>query len=282
MDLTSSIWGFVQAPIIHILRERMKNRDSIKKLLQNKDAMEDVIRGLTEMLDQLERRVSSPGIENSTKTELFNKLEKSVRELHASMQEIKEAYRNSQTGVRFFLKSMKGYCRDRVHRKLRDQFEDVVEAIDHMESCERLIMSQAGGSSSSGMHVHTPMDVDTNSTTADTPTVRGHGRQLRSLSSSEINSQGRDQRFSRAYKTQKPPAITPPPSRRDLSKTRRDMNKAIARRQRQGKCRNSIGSINVKSAVVNAIVQVIKSPNVRETLSAILVEKWAICKVTVN
>ncbi|GLB20014.1 hypothetical protein AtubIFM61612_009940 [Aspergillus tubingensis] len=178
MDLTSSIWGFVQAPIIHILRERMKNRDSIKKLLQNKDAMEDVIRGLTEMLDQLERRVSSPGIENSTKTELFNKLEKSVRELHASMQEIKEAYRNSQTGVRFFLKSMKGYCRDRVHRKLRDQFEDVVEAIDHMES--------------------------------------------------------------------------------------------------------SIGSINVKSAVVNAIVQVIKSPNVRETLSAILVEKWAICKVTVN
>lgn len=139
MDLTSSIWGFVQAPIIHILRERMKNRDSIKKLLQNKDAMEDVIRGLTEMLDQLERRVSSPGIENSTKTELFNKLEKSVRELHASMQEIKEAYRNSQTGVRFFLKSMKGYCRDRVHRKLRDQFEDVVEAIDHMESCERLM-----------------------------------------------------------------------------------------------------------------------------------------------
>lgn len=139
MDFGLSGASLAQPLLGHILREGKKNRDTIKKLLQNEDTMEDVIRGLTEMLDQLERRVSSPGIGNSTKTELFNKLEKSVRKLHVSMQQIREAYRKNQTGWRFFLRSIKDYPRNRVYRKLRDQYTDVVEDIKRMETCERFM-----------------------------------------------------------------------------------------------------------------------------------------------
>ncbi|PWY78752.1 hypothetical protein BO83DRAFT_415241 [Aspergillus eucalypticola CBS 122712] len=241
MDLTVLIWGLVQPALAHILREVMRNRESIKMLLQKEDTMESVIRGLNEMLDQLERRVSSPGMGDSTETELFNNLARSVRKLHGNMQEIREAYRDKRTGWRFSVQSMKDYRRNRVYRKLRDQFKDVVRDIYYMETCQRFIIRQAGGgggSSSSGIHVDTPMIVDTNSTTADTPTVRGHGRQLRSLSSSQINRQGGGHRSSRAYEAQKSRVITPVPSWRGLSQTRRDMNKAIFRRQKQGKCRN--------------------------------------------
>ncbi|GKZ58466.1 hypothetical protein AnigIFM49718_004285 [Aspergillus niger] len=133
-----SVLGLIQPTVIDLLRKGMQNRDDIKKLLLNESTMEIVIRGLKEMLDGLEGNGSSDGSADFLR-ELFNEFKKSVRALHGEMQQIREAYRNDQSRLRFLGLLPQDHRRSRKLRKLQDHFTDVVEKTDLMRKCAELM-----------------------------------------------------------------------------------------------------------------------------------------------
>lgn len=144
MDVAFPVLGFLQAPATDLIRKWIRNRKTIKELIQDESAMEHVICLLSEMLKGHEGGVRSPS--RGGITALITLLAKKVQESQDRMQQIKGTYRdgdgNGRRRRRLLLGPSVFYAGWKMN-KLHDQVWDVVLKIVMTHLCARVMWVEA-------------------------------------------------------------------------------------------------------------------------------------------